>query len=161
MIDKKDLLKWIKELEVDGSMSSHWVNGFKHAIFSVAYHINSIPELQEPESESFEDWYEENYPLTGASKSCLEFAWNAAKAQSDPLPSEPTEKWVSVDDRLPEGDHIAYICCVFKKEAGVLVLPLIFNGGAFGENNQELCWNDYVTHWQPLPSPPIKAHKEK
>ena len=70
-----------------------------------------------------------------------------------------SDKWISVDERLPYKDGNSSIyCLVNTTRDGILVRPY---------NEYHICWDDedaddhftdakggLVTHWQPIPSPP-------
>ncbi|MGM9551947.1 MAG: DUF551 domain-containing protein [Clostridia bacterium] len=75
-----------------------------------------------------------------------------------PLPNDicVTDKWISVKDKLPEngGAYIIYAGIVgvawYKKGSQVWEMP----NGLKTEVSDEI-----VTHWMPLPSPPMEVEE--
>ena len=62
-----------------------------------------------------------------------------------------TDKWISVEDRLPEGDLPIHVLISAKRagmERYVTSLSYLPAYGGFDHHY------DRVTHWMPLPSPP-------
>ena len=65
---------------------------------------------------------------------------------------EAGPKWISVKDRLPEGECIAY-----SSKFGEMMMGFI---GETDESDTSYCcdsnteWLGDVTHWMPLPEPP-------
>ncbi len=58
-------------------------------------------------------------------------------------------EWISVEDRLPEGDSQEVIVCKrFPNGARTVKTFLYWYGRQFGAD-----WAE-VTHWMPLPEPP-------
>jgi hypothetical protein len=72
-----------------------------------------------------------------------------------------SDKWISVEDRLPEIEA-DYICCL--QNGNLMVLS--FNDGFFGELDEDddefviSSHSDFVTHWQPLPVPPTATAEQ-
>ena len=65
--------------------------------------------------------------------------------------------WISVEEDMPKEADIEYVCSaryMRSNEIFKIVIALIFDGESFGEENQIIEWNKYVTHWQPLPEFP-------
>ena len=60
--------------------------------------------------------------------------------------SSPSDKWVSVDERLPEEEG-KYIVCTEKNT--VYCAKYHAKGKFFGTD-----MHTHITHWQPLPAPP-------
>ena len=62
-------------------------------------------------------------------------------------------KWISVKDRLPEHDG-RYLCNVksFSFKGSFYITMLKYDKGGFIEGR---IYTDDVTHWMPLPEPPI------
>ena len=72
-----------------------------------------------------------------------------------------SERWINVEDRLPEKDGKSSIYCLVNSEHdGIVVRPY---------NEYHKCWDDEdaddyycdaiggkITHWMPLPNPPIR-----
>ena len=68
--------------------------------------------------------------------------------------------WISVKDRLPEGEAHVNVSC--DTDFGKLVTSLDFDGGDFMMHNEPLYCTSYyieVTHWMPLPGPPKESSK--
>lgn len=76
-----------------------------------------------------------------------------------------TPKWISVEERLPETiqcvEGIAYSEAVIVWTNGRKAMAAVWDGEHF------LCaaeyweaWDEHVTHWMPLPKPPIEARTE-
>ena len=66
--------------------------------------------------------------------------------------AEPNE-WVSVEERLPEEEHLVL---AYSKTFGVAV-AMLYSGSWYGYNGEEGDYCSpyfYVTHWMPLPAPP-------
>lgn len=65
------------------------------------------------------------------------------------------DKWVSVDDRLP--DKHTRVLCYFKYEpesSDVICENTYFSGGFWLSDGSK------VTHWQPLPEPPAERKEQ-
>ena len=68
-------------------------------------------------------------------------------------------EWISVEDRLPEsaGEWVlvyadgAYNCIGYTLQAG-------FHDWCSNRDGLNVCIED-ITHWQPLPEPPVKEGK--
>lgn len=69
--------------------------------------------------------------------------------------SQPTDKgeWVSVEDRLPENNDNVLI---YANKTGEKIEIAFYNDDDKEWQGLNSFWLPYVTHWQPLPSPPLK-----
>lgn len=59
------------------------------------------------------------------------------------------DKWISVDERLPEDDHRVLVACRTKKGVQAVNLAYYWNGTWHGQGSMA-----GVTHWMPLPPVP-------
>jgi hypothetical protein len=60
-------------------------------------------------------------------------------------------EWINVSDRLPESDKGRYVRCLVNVNGfGVRVDRFMLHA----TEKQWFDYYGYVTHWQPLPSPP-------
>ena len=59
------------------------------------------------------------------------------------------EKWISVDERLPEDDQRVLVVCRTKKGVQSVNLAYYWNGAWHGQGSMA-----GVTHWMPLPPVP-------
>lgn len=69
------------------------------------------------------------------------------------IDAEPDKGWISVKNRLPENDGLYIVCKTINGHQ--IVFEAYWKGNKWLsviKNNQL----DYVTHWQPLPEPPVK-----
>lgn len=97
---------------------------------------------------NLEDWKVENEGLKQRIKELEEqcIKYQAELMNSDPALND-TPKWISVEDRLPEGNPVLPALCDDNK--------MIWWG----------CWHDCnldlygITHWMPLPSAPTTEEK--
>ena len=68
-------------------------------------------------------------------------------------------EWISVKDRLPEYDEHKEnydefnVYCCNNKYHEPIVTTLDYTEHGWSNENNDL-WNDFVTHWMPLPEPP-------
>ena len=92
------------------------------------------------------------------------FAEWLAEYLAEHLPTlTPPNKWVNVEERLPE-KHSEYIVCVCDEGEPIderiwgdtVVVCADYYDGTFTwyEGNREYDISDIVTHWMPLPAPP-------
>ncbi len=58
-------------------------------------------------------------------------------------------QWISVEERLPEGDNRVLVSCRTKKGVQSCNLAYYWNGTWHGQGSMS-----GVTHWMPLPDPP-------
>lgn len=68
------------------------------------------------------------------------------------------ERWISVEDRLPEENQDTMFCSVnIRNLIGVPILPSVTTGYYQSGNFYSWVSRDKmpVTHWQPLPAPPL------
>jgi len=104
--------------------------------------------LQEiAEENSYEGWYSFVYDSHG--HTVHEFTELAMTRYA-----EQATKWIDVNDRLPKQ---ATFVNAYKKNG--LVLGLYFNSDKefkYGKDDQ----SNQVTHWMPLPSPPLINKKD-
>lgn len=66
-------------------------------------------------------------------------------------------EWISVKDRLPEPSYILVWAPEYQNQAMVAMYTETKDGLGFWDFDE---WNDnsieeYVTHWMPLPAPPL------
>ena len=59
------------------------------------------------------------------------------------------DKWIGVDERLPEDDRRVLVACRTKKGVQSVKLAYYWNGTWHGQGSMA-----GVTHWMPLPTPP-------
>ena len=75
--------------------------------------------------------------------------------------------WISVKDRLPQKDDYRYIWAVSRHFIAVLVYSdreislgmYLSVSNKWVDNNGDVI--DFVTHWMPLPEPPVEKTKEE
>jgi hypothetical protein len=74
------------------------------------------------------------------------------------------EKWISVDDCYPVIDHMGYLVLFIMQDK----LDQEIMIGEWNEKTElwetEMSWSGgvgkkYVTHWMPLPSPPMEVQE--
>lgn len=66
-------------------------------------------------------------------------------------------KWISVEERLPDesnGEDAEEYIVFMVNGASTIVTTLVFEDGQFGEEGYDIP-QQFVTHWMPLPEPPI------
>ena len=64
------------------------------------------------------------------------------------------DKWISVKDRLPEGDKV--VLC-YKADRGIRfgkLLDATYANGVQAFMDRDRCFAFGVTHWMPMPMPP-------
>ncbi len=71
-------------------------------------------------------------------------------------------KWISVKDELPlESDDSNYdeynTYCANNKYHKPIVTTLDWTEHGWYDGKR-VCWNQFVTHWMPLPEPPINLN---
>ena len=93
-----------------------------------AHNMSNAPDKETP------DWVVTDF------KSGVRWALNYIK---EPFPQE-NDGWISVEDRLPETDGLYYT--FIKTKVSESMGETMFQDGEF--------MSSFVTHWQPLPSPP-------
>ena len=75
---------------------------------------------------------------------------NALKLAIEALEKQATQKWISVDDRLPEFGTSVLARCFYHEKLKTLVCHTSKEN--FGEwYTDEICQWVKVTHWMPLP----------
>lgn len=88
--------------------------------------------------------FDENYTCSrGYAIALMEQAYHLGKQESE------ADKWVSVEDRLPEEDNQYNVC--YRMPNGNWVN---FTTGYSLSYNRFDEGNANITHWQPLPNPP-------
>ena len=66
------------------------------------------------------------------------------------------QEWISVDDRLPEAG--GYVVCIAKRNPFSRFMPMVARIGKNGWVNPITeQYISEVTHWMPLPEPPMSA----
>ena len=66
-------------------------------------------------------------------------------------------KWVAVKDRLPEkmGYYLVVVDKIVSSKArGVVEISDLYDGVDIEKGERILKFQDYVTHWMPIPTPP-------
>ena len=114
----------------------------------VASEINSLYANQQPQSQSAEDYWHTKpkkfKEIVGYStQHLLEFAKEYANQKALTV----SDEWISVEDRFPEQDQSVLI-----SDTNDVYKAWYSDKNFFVENFGEV---DNVTHWQPLPTPPI------
>ena len=61
--------------------------------------------------------------------------------------------WISVDDRLPENDALVFFSHFTGTQVGLDIA--FYDDGQWWNNSDRLVLG--VTHWMPLPKPPVAA----
>ena len=81
-------------------------------------------------------------------------AYNRALVILTQMPTlTPPNKWVSVEERMPEEEHLVL---AYSKMFGAAV-AMLYSGSWYGYNGEEGDYCSpylYVTHWMHLPAPP-------
>jgi len=66
-------------------------------------------------------------------------------------------EWISVKERLPDFEGRLLVCYTMKltQVIDAMLYHKKENGfWIYSHEMKKLSWNDYVTHWMPLPEPP-------
>lgn len=97
-------------------------------------------------------YYADDIPMPVAT--ALDMAISALRAQQE-QESKPLNGWISVKDRLPLcGDRVIMTDGVFVCEAFLSI------SGKWMRNG--ISWiESEITHWQPMPEPPVIEKTEK
>lgn len=65
--------------------------------------------------------------------------------------------WISVEDRSPDDDGeyqcYTYLDCEYENVHSQQIIVFIKDSGGW---QTDVNWATKVTHWQPLPEPPVK-----
>lgn len=81
--------------------------------------------------------------------------------QSSDIEAEPEKGWISVKDRLPEEEQ--KVLCVTCDEE-IVIAEFSHFSYDFGRRGEWHYWGirppEFVTHWQPLPTPPKEDNNE-
>lgn len=105
-------------------------------------------------------WFEnraKNTPMS-ATRSMFEMA---AVALREKVAGVPEQKWIPVEEKLPEKHGGVYLCLIKFPEAN-MAFPHCLTWYAYGDNgyvngphfSDEGLDGMKVTHWMPLPEPP-------
>lgn len=70
-------------------------------------------------------------------------------------------EWISVEDRLPDGNKTVLAYAKYRQINNELSDPFIMVATKYQRGNKDIWWEDDncvyledVTHWMPLPEPP-------
>jgi len=94
---------------------------------------------------------------------CPTADWSRGKTQMkkqviEDIHNAPTvNDWISVQDRVPTGECIAYSAKWFEMIIGYIYKSRVSNTGYEAENENGFLHD--VTHWMPKPQPPIGGIK--
>jgi len=69
-------------------------------------------------------------------------------------------KWISVKDRLPEtkGWYLVSVCPeIVSMNRPIIEISDFYDGVDLNNGTRILRFQDYVTHWMPLPAPPTET----
>ena len=113
-------------------------------------------------------YYEDDIPLQVAT--ALDMAISALRAQPAKDTDVPTNRWISVEDRLPEKDENYIVtACDEGCSAGegiwystVVVVAEYYKGSwTWYDGGHEYSLDGIVTHWMPMPEPPNNEPMEE
>lgn len=68
--------------------------------------------------------------------------------------NETSPRWISVKERLPEDGQ--KIIAAFRDSGGWIVDQARYSNGEFDFASWAYVWADNITHWTPLPEPPME-----
>jgi len=139
----------VKELEEINRINEAVIQGKSEPLV-----FDDIPDSKEPESQCEHDWISFSNKVATGMDVCLHC--KALKPTQ-----EPSDDWVSVEDRLPE----------LSKEVLVWTKHGEFSMGyRIDTDDGPDYWvtdvdtdefNKSITHWQPLPAPPVENKDER
>lgn len=72
---------------------------------------------------------------------------------------EDTLDWISVDDRMPDKDALYLIHAPSLDKEKPLIHCAWYDPNGSGWSLLAKCWCEAITHWMPLPEPPVLRGK--